>query len=189
MIDNRYHFEGKDKQGKAIVIDLADLNSLDRMSRAYPYELMVMRPHGAEIASSIYNNLADAEQAYNNAVTLYTLKEGENPPLKGKYAKLKADLAEALKIGRQAAEGHDDGGTCNLDSPALALPRWQEALVEQAAKEAGTHCFKWKLYGSTMYVFATPSVGQANRNTIAAEAMTEFLKQRGYATFCYQQAD
>ena len=32
MIDNKYHFDGRDKSGKPIIIDIADLNSLSRIN-------------------------------------------------------------------------------------------------------------------------------------------------------------
>ena len=69
--------------------------------------------------------------------------------LTGKYAQLRDAIRAALMQGEIAEEvvyrQHGDGGPCNFDSPTLYLPSWKRELVEQAAKEAGTHC--WKLSG------------------------------------------
>lgn len=182
MIDNNYHFEGKDKTGKPIIIDAAFVDG--------KYEVMAMnaRTH-MDFACERVDTLEQAEKEYAAMVDRYALSEGENPPLTGKYAKLRDDYAEARKIGEQAAHGEDDGGTCNFDSTALHLPRWNEKLVEQAAKEAGGNCFALKSYGGKRFVFSTPNVGQANRNTKAAEAMTKFLELRGYSATTYYQMD
>lgn len=127
MIDNKYHFEGRDKNGRKIIIDIS------RECGGACYEVVALYTNGNEIASGIYYNLDAAERAYNNMITLYALRDGENPPLKGKYAKLRDDYAAALAAGLEAAENKHDGGTCNFDSPALHLPRWNESLIEQAA--------------------------------------------------------
>ena len=189
MIGTNYHFEGRDKQGKAIIIDLADLNSIDGGNRQYPYELIVMRPRGAEIASSTHRTLTEAAKAYEHAVTLYALKDGKNAPLTGKYAKLRDDLRKALAIGEQAAAAVEDSGTCNMDACALFLPRWREALVEQAAEEAGTGCSSWTLWGKKRYVFFPRVAGQADKREIAARRMTEEMQRRGYEAFNYCAMD
>ena len=189
MIGTRYHYEGKDKQGKPIIIDLADLNSIDGMKREYPYELMIMRANGTEIACSTHRTLAEAAKAYENSIALYALKKGENPPLTGKYAKLRDDLCAALSAGEQAAANVEDSGTCNMDACAVYLPRWRASLVEQAAKEAGTGCGDWTLFGRKQYVFFPRVSGQAYRREVAAEAMTAEMKRRGYDAFNYQAMD
>ena len=181
MIDSKYHFEGRDKSGKPIIIDIADIGGR--------YEVMALRLNGSEIACGVYRDLTDAIHAYDNMKILYALREGEDAPLTGKYAKLRDDLNAALEAAKQAALDVDDGGTCNLDAAALSLPRWRKSLVEQAAKEAGTGCFSWQSFGGLRYVFTTPRVGQAHRNEVAAETMTSELSRRGYDAFCYQQMD
>lgn len=111
-------------------------------------------------------------------------------PLTGKYAKLRDDLKAALAAGR-AVEDDDpeDGGACNFDAASLLLPRWKEALVEQAAEEAGTGCFTWSLFGKKRFVFRPNTNGQANARSRNAEAMTDALARMGYQAFCYQQLD
>ena len=183
MINGEYHYNGVDKDGYAIIIDIADLTGYG------DYEVMAMRNKGAEIACECYQTLDEAVKSYNAMIDRYALKYGENPPLKGKYAKLRDDLKAALAVAEQAGAEVDDSGTCNMDAASLALPRWREAIVEQAAEEAGTGCFKWESFGGGRYVFIPRVAGQAYKREIAAEAMTAELKRRGYDAFTYCQMD
>lgn len=111
-------------------------------------------------------------------------------PLTGKYAQLRDALITALEAGRAAeAANPEDGGTCNFDSAALQLPRWNAALVEQAAREAGTHCFVWTLWGSKSYVFGPSTRAQGNARSRNADAMVAALRQLGYDAYEYCQMD
>ena len=175
MIKGKYHFE----KG-SIIIDAAEIEP-------GKYEIMKLRKRsGEELESYTVYDLSVAENVYNKMVKEHTETA---KPLTGKYAKLRDDLRIALSAGLQAAEMVADTGTCNLDAASLFLPRWDHKLVEQAAKEAGTHCFTWRIFGGKRYVFSTPNVGMAYKNEIAAEAMTAELAKRGYDAFCYQQMD
>lgn len=109
-------------------------------------------------------------------------------PLSGKYAQLAEDLRKAAAVGRAAAELSDDGGTCNFDAASVRLDGWIRAKVEQAAREAGVGCFVWNLWGSKSYVFPIQS-GQGNARTAGAEAMSNHLKNAGYAASVYYQMD
>ena len=183
MINGEYHYNGVDKDGYAIIIDIADLTGYGN------YEVMAMRNNGAEIACECFHTLDEAVKSYNAMIDRYTLKNGENPPLKGKYAKLKDDYAKAIAVGLEAAMFENDGGTCNFDSPMLFLPRWNEKLIEQAANEAGGGCYSIKRTGGKCYIMDTPPVGQANRNTVAARAMAKYLASCGYQASVYYQMD
>lgn len=111
-------------------------------------------------------------------------------PLSGKYAKLRNDLREMAKIGAAASDSVADGGAFNFDAPALSLPRWKTALVEQAAKEADCSCHDWTLWGKKYFVFFPFGVnGNANKRSEAAEAMFKHLDDIGYDAFCYQALD
>lgn len=172
---NHLHHECTWKN-RRIIIDAAEITPDN-------FEIMVMyKSSGKEIEVSTARSLEEAEQIYKEYCTKYEQK------LTGKYLKLKEDLQEALNVALKAVEGVEDNGTCNLDACAITLPRWQESLVRQAAKEAGTHCFTWDCYGKS-FVFCTPNVGQANRNSAAAEAMTQHMKSAGYQAFDYCQMD
>ena len=110
--------------------------------------------------------------------------------LNGKYAKLRDDLKAALNAGREAeAKNPEDGGTCNFDSAAIKLPRWNKALVLQAAEEAGTRAWEWNLWGTRMWVFVPDSHAQANARSRNAEAMVKVLTALGYDAMDYCQAD
>ena len=112
----------------------------------------------------------------------------ESDALKGKYAKLRDDLIIALAAAKEA-DASEDGGTCNHDAPSICLPRWIEAKVEQAAREAGTSCFKWGLFGGARYVFNPMSSGQGNRRCRASEAMCKALESAGYQVTEYCAMD
>ena len=189
MIDNKYHFEGKDKTGKPIIIDIADMNSLTGIDHQRRYEVMAMRPRGVEIACSVYRTLPEAENAYNNMITLYALADGENAPLTGKYAKLRDGLKAAL-AETEYLEATEDGGTCNFDSPVLNLPRWNGAKIEQAAEEAGYSASKWEWGSKVMgWIFSMSTSGQGNRRTRRAEAISKAMAAKGYSASMYYQMD
>lgn len=154
------------------------------------YEIMVMySSNGREIECKYADTLEEATAIYNDMVDRYTVKEPQIKPLTGKYLKLKEDIAECLKVAEKAAEGVEDTGSCNLDAASVNLPRWRQALVEQAVKEAGAGCFVWNVVGGKRYVIHTPPVGQAKCNQVAAEAMTEEFQKRRYDAFTYYQMD
>ena len=104
--------------------------------------------------------------------------------------RLRDDLRKALEAGAAAEqENPEDGGTCNFDSAALYLPRWNACKVEQAAKEAGTACSTWHLFGTKHFVFCPRTAAQANARSRNAEAMTQALKAMGYDAIDYCQMD
>ena len=111
------------------------------------------------------------------------------PPLTGKYLQLSKDLAAAAIEGRAAAAGMIDGGTCNFDSPTLYLKGWSQKKVEQAARAAGLGCFVWNLWGTKYFVFSVNVSAQGDPRTTAAEAMSNYLKQKGYSAGMYYQMD
>ena len=114
----------------------------------------------------------------------------ESAPLPEKYAKLRDDLTKAIEAGRKAEENDpEDGGACNFDACAVKLTRWNHDLVEQAAKDAGTHCFTWKCYRETMFVFVPKTRSQRNARSRNAEAMTAFMNALGWDAMDYCQMD
>lgn len=110
-------------------------------------------------------------------------------PLTGKYARLRDDLRKAYHIGLEAAALVSDGGTCNLDAPALILRRWNHEKVNRAAREAGGGSYTWSCYGGGCHVFCFPVGGQAYKRETAARAMTEALAAMGYEALTYCQID
>lgn len=140
----------------------------------FGHEYKVLRTHSEAQAISDFNHL---RKTYHVA------------PLTGKYAVLADALKKAAADGLRAADGVDDGGTCNFDAATLDLKGWTEAKVKEAAKAAGVGCFVWNLWGSKRYVFPLHLGGQANARTVAAEAMRNSLKAAGYEAGMYYQAD
>lgn len=179
------HYSGPDRTGLYILIDAAEI-APDR------FEVAALRNSGCELAMVAAYSLEEARSVYNRLYNRYvTTTEKKGPaPLTGKYAQLRDDLRAALRAGRDAERANpEDGGSCNFDSASLYLPRWNTEKVEQAAKEAGTNCFKWKLFGKTRYVFRPDTCGQGNARSRNAEAMTAALHKMGYDAFNYCQAD
>jgi hypothetical protein len=159
------------------------------------YETMLLRSSdGHELETITTGTAADALQAFDKirAAHLPDAEQADKTPapLTGKYAKLRDDLKKALAAGRAAEDADpEDGGTCNLDAAALALPRWNAAKVEQAAEEAGTGCFTWTLFRQRRYVFRPNTFAQGNARSRNAEAMTAALRSLGYDAFDYAQMD
>lgn len=188
MIDGKYHYEGEGytKDGRRMANITID--TCKYMSR---FETMVLR-NSLDIECKYADTIEEAEEQYNDMVhrytELYKPKEPEYKPLTGKYKKLSEDLKAAIETAKLFDNG-EDGGTCNFDSPSLALPRWNESKVKQAAKEAGTSCFKWELYGGARYVFTPPTRAQGNRRCRVSEAMCKALTDLQYDVLEYCAMD
>lgn len=155
------------------------------------YEVMLLaRSTGDDIASATAYSEAEALAAFDRIREAHRPDQEQPAPLTGKYAKLRDDLRAALAVGRAAEEAApSDGGASNFDSPALRLPRWSRAKVEQAAREAGSSCFIWDLYGSKRYVFRPYTRAQGIARSLNAEAATDELRRLGYEAFSYCQMD
>lgn len=69
------HHEGKSKDGKPLILDTANLGQF-RHHQVCPYETMVMKPRGAEIAVRYAATLAEAEKDFAELKTEY-FKEDE----------------------------------------------------------------------------------------------------------------
>lgn len=158
------------------------------------YETMLFRSSdGLDITSKTAKTEAEALEQFAGIRAAYP-PDNERPApvpvqLSGKYAKLRDDVRKAAQIGREAAAQVDDSGTCNRDSAALLLPRWKEALVKQACKEADCGCFTWKPFGTKYFVVCACIPGQAYKQEVAAEAMTAAFREMGYDALTYCQMD
>ena len=170
-------------KGYLLIIDTCDLGE----HRNLRFETMAMRQDGRELDCIRTSTLEEAQRVHN--IMLEKYKGQEYKPLTGKYLKLKEDLIEAY-AATQGLEATEDGGTCNFDSPVLELERWNANKVKQAAEEAGGSAFKWDWGRFVMgWVINPCSSGQANRRTRRAEAISEYLKTKGYETSMYYQMD
>lgn len=174
------HYDGKGSAGARIIIDAPE-------ERPGEFEVMAMRPNGTALDCNTVYSIEDAEAAYKS---MYRVFVAQPQPLKGKYAALRDHIRASLAIGRQAErEEAEDGGTCNFDSPAIHLPRWNKTLVEQAAKEAGSGVFSWDGYSGKCYVIRPDTRAQGSARTRNAEAMEKALSAFGYDTVMYYQMD
>lgn len=89
-------------------------------------------------------------------------------------------MAEAFRVAKAAglaAATDEDGGTCNMDSPAFRVKGVRAALVHQAAEMAGvTVCdFKW-WSGSRWWWLGGFLQGQGNCRQRMSTAATQALK-------------
>lgn len=171
MIDNALHDEIR-FHGSTLIVDTCDLGERYNLR----YETMALRPGGKEVETVRTSTLVEAERTH--AIMLRKYKE-QAEELTGKYAKLRDDLLTAY-AETEHIEQTEDGGTCNFDSPALKLPRWNSKKIKQAAEEAGCGAWKWELWGNARWVISFRSSGQANRRSRRADALVEALSGMGY---------
>ena len=179
MINGKYHKEADTPKGR-VIVDICEMYG--------KYEIMAMYADGEEINCNRKNTLSAAVTMWREMCKHYL--PTTPTPLSGKYAKLRDDIKAALAAGKNAeAKNDDDGGTCNFDAPAIKLPRWSAEKVKQAAKEAGTDCWVWELWGSKRFVICPSTNAQANARSRNAEAMEQHLKSLSYDCISYCQAD
>lgn len=103
------------------------------------------------------------------------------------YKKLTEDLIKARIAGEEAAKG-DDGGSANLDTMTIKLPRAREKKVIEAVGKAGLNCGKIEWLGVRYFIYP-PSCGQGNSRYRAVKAMTQFMRQTGWDVLTYCQMD
>lgn len=170
--------------GRRVILDACELSP-------GTYEVMLLtRSTGEGIDSATVYRESEALAAFDRIRAAHRPDQEQPAPLTGKYAKLRDDLRAALAAGRAAEEAApSDGGASNFDSPALRLPRWSRSKVEQAAREAGSSCFIWDLYGFKRYVFRPYTRAQGIARSLNAEAATDTLRRLGYEAFSYCQMD
>lgn len=188
MINNKYHEYRYDSTGRRVLIDACDLREKGGLRNNSRYEVVAMDALTMQdIVCKRVDTLEEVEEEFAKQLLIYCY---DDKPLTGKYAKLRDDLKIAMAAGRRAeTEEPDDGGTCNFDSPCIKLPRWQHALIQRAAKEAGSNAMEWDLYGDKRWVFSPDTRAQGNARTVNAEAMYKKLKELGYAAGMYYQMD
>lgn len=104
------------------------------------------------------------------------------------YKKLTEDLKQAKELARIASQG-EDGGTANLDSFVLRLPRVRESKVLEAIKEAGCYCRKKTDWFGACYFISCGYGGQGNAQTRAVTAMEKFMTKQGYKADIFYKVD
>lgn len=103
------------------------------------------------------------------------------------YKKLTEDLIKARIAGEEAAKG-EDGGTANLDSLTISLPRAREKNVIEAVKKAGLYTRGRREWIGPRYFISGPG-GQGNSNVRATEAMAKVMREAGWSVLIYHQMD
>ena len=92
-------------------------------------------------------------------------------------------LVEDLKIGKELAElaaQGEDGGSANLDTVYIRLPRQRESKVMKAFEKAGLRAMKRNYLGSVIYIIDGIRCGIGNSNYRATQAMYKYLKEQGW---------
>lgn len=109
-------------------------------------------------------------------------------PLAPRYVKLSEDLKKAAQAAREM-DFADNGGTCNLDSLKLSLPRFCEKDTLRAIEAAELRGRKTSQFGRTVYLVSTPISAQGNARTQQAEKMRDVMKEAGYDAGVWYQMD
>lgn len=112
---------------------------------------------------------------------------------------IKAQLAELFRRAGAAAElagsNDEDGGTCNLDTPAFRVERMRKATIERAAQAAGLTVTEFDWFGGRRWFWLhTPTFGQGNRRARMAQAAAHVLREAegdipGFRASLYCQMD
>ncbi|MBQ6960906.1 MAG: hypothetical protein IJP78_08025 [Clostridia bacterium] len=138
------------------------------------------------------------DMSAENFAALYAdPQDGQDAAKRLTWALKRAAVASAQYID------HEDGGTCNFDSPALdfAACGLKKADAEQAIHDAGLLCYDWKPfkdhYGPDHKLIRNPTYlvisgfqsGQGNRHSKMAETFSESLNQEGFTSIMYYQMD
>lgn len=113
-------------------------------------------------------------------------KESKAGKREDRYTKLTQDLKAAVEAAQAAAAAIDDGGTCNMDSPMVWLPRWNAAKIKEAARAAGSGAYKHR---GSWWIFRTGVYAQGDPRTIAAKAASSLMEARGYKATVYYMMD
>lgn len=107
------------------------------------------------------------------------------------YQKLTEDLKVSDELATKSIEGKSDGGTANLDSVFLKLPRCRESKVVEAIKSAGLYCsgkVDWSYFGKG-YMITPTKVGQGDTRYLAVQTMYEKLKELDYDVQIFYMMD
>lgn len=104
------------------------------------------------------------------------------------YKKLTTDLIKAKDAATEAGKG-EDGGTANLDTMTLSIPRAKEDKVIEAVKAAGLSTRGKREWLGPRYFIGPPKCGQGNSRVRATEAMLKVMQEAGWDVLMYCQMD
>lgn len=103
-----------------------------------------------------------------------------------KYEKLTADIKAAMEYAAPMLDT-EDGGTSNIDTPMIFLPRWNHESVEDAVRSAGAYAVRseyWKAW-----TIVVPAFVQGNARTRHSEAIVSYLEKAGYSVCVHNTID
>lgn len=104
------------------------------------------------------------------------------------YKKLTEDLIRAREAAKEAAKG-EDGGTANLDTMTISLPRANEKKVIEAVQAAGLFTMGRREWIGPRYFIGPPACGQGNSRVRATRAMAKVMRAAGWDVLMYEQMD
>ena len=104
------------------------------------------------------------------------------------YEKLTKDLIRAKEASVEAAKG-EDGGSANLDSLTIRIPRARESKVIEAVKNAGLYTRGRREWIGSRYFISAPTGGQGNSNYRAVQAMDKVMSEAGWDTLVFYKMD
>ena len=104
-------------------------------------------------------------------------------------AQLTYDCRTAAHEARVAADGVSDGGSANLDSTFLCLPKGvRSARIVHAIAASGLSARPSRWLGRGIFIDA-PARGQGDKRATATEALSRSLKDAGWDVLTYHQMD
>lgn len=103
------------------------------------------------------------------------------------YKKLTTDLIKARLAAEEAAKG-EDGGSANLDTLTIKLPRAREKKVIEAINAADLCGDKQEWLGPRYFIYP-PVCGQGNSRYRAVMAMAKVMREAGWDTLIYYRMD
>ena len=106
-----------------------------------------------------------------------------------RYERLTKILIEAKAVATAINIGREDGGTCNFDSLALPLVRWQETKVIKAIESAGLSGHKTLYHGCARYHIIPPGGWRGSNRTKAAETMRDYMVKNEYEASVFYMMD
>ena len=104
------------------------------------------------------------------------------------YERLTEYLIDARLAAEEASKG-EDGGTANLDTMTIRLPRANEKKVIEVVKAAGLYTSGRTQWMGPCYFIGPPRCGQGNSRVRANEAMHKIMKDAGYEALMYRRMD
>jgi hypothetical protein len=104
------------------------------------------------------------------------------------YKKLTTDLIKAREAAEEAGKG-EDGGTANLDTMTISIPRANEKKVIEAVQAAGLHTSGRENWIGSRFFISPPRCGQGNSRVRATEAMAKVMREAGWDVLMYCKMD